>query len=195
MRNEYRDMKGKGGLRADKWDTIGYWKAGAKYLRWKEAWNISRTAWFFYTGRIRSLRNVGKFLLNSNFHIHHCGSLKSYLTSRWAGLLSTPAQPPFLGGLQRWTCNWLDARYRAASELAGYEVLTAVTMKSTVPCVVTPCNSEITRRFGITCLLHLQGWRVSQASTQQKQVAAWCYCFLAFWGLQPKRPYFHLLHL
>jgi cytidylate kinase len=44
-------------------------------------------------------------------------------------------------------------------KLAGFEVLTAVTMKNTVFCVVTPRNSEIVRRF--------RG-RASQARNQQK---------------------------
>jgi hypothetical protein len=45
----------------------------------------------------------------------------------------------------------------------GFEVLTAVTVKSTVFWIVKPCISERARRFGETYLIRLQGWRVSKA--------------------------------
>jgi hypothetical protein len=45
----------------------------------------------------------------------------------------------------------------------GFEVLTAVVMKSSMFWDITPCNPlEINRRFGGT-FLHLQGRRMSQA--------------------------------
>jgi hypothetical protein len=45
---------------------------------------------------------------------------------------------------------------------AGFEVITAVTMESTVFWVVMPCSSHRPRSFGGTYLLHLQGRRICQ---------------------------------
>jgi hypothetical protein len=46
----------------------------------------------------------------------------------------------------------------------GFEVLTAVVTKSSLFWDITPCSPlKDNRRFGGTCLLHLQGWRISQA--------------------------------
>jgi hypothetical protein len=47
---------------------------------------------------------------------------------------------------------------------AGFEVLTAVVMKSSLFWDITPCCPlEVNRRFRGTCRLHLQGLRIIQA--------------------------------
>jgi hypothetical protein len=52
----------------------------------------------------------------------------------------------------------------------GFEVLTAVVMKSSVFWDITPCSPlKVSRRFGWTCRLHLQGRRISEA--RNKHVA------------------------
>jgi hypothetical protein len=51
----------------------------------------------------------------------------------------------------------------------GFEVLTVVVMKSSVFWDITTCSPlKVNQRFGETCCLHLQGWRVSQATNQQE---------------------------
>jgi hypothetical protein len=57
--------------------------------------------------------------------------------------------------------------------IGGFEILTAVIMKSTAFRAVTPCTSEGALRFGGTYRLFLQGRRVSQARKKQKQAATW----------------------
>jgi hypothetical protein len=51
----------------------------------------------------------------------------------------------------------------------GFEVLTAVVVKSCIFWDVTPCSPlKLNRRFGGTCRLHLQGRRISQARNQRE---------------------------
>jgi hypothetical protein len=51
----------------------------------------------------------------------------------------------------------------------GFEVLTAVVMKSTIFWDITPCSPlKFNRRFGGTYRLHLQGRRISQAINQRE---------------------------
>jgi hypothetical protein len=66
-----------------------------------------------------------------------------------------------------------DSEYNLKENIAGFEVLTAVTMKSTVLWVVTTWISEKFQHFHFrgTYFLHLQGQRISQAKDQQKQEA------------------------
>jgi hypothetical protein len=47
---------------------------------------------------------------------------------------------------------------------AGFVVLPAVVMKSSISRDIMPCNPlKVYRRFGRTCRLHLQSQRISQA--------------------------------
>jgi hypothetical protein len=51
----------------------------------------------------------------------------------------------------------------------GFEVLTAVVMKSSIFCDIIPCSQlKVSRRFGATCPLHLQGRRISQGRNQRE---------------------------
>jgi hypothetical protein len=51
----------------------------------------------------------------------------------------------------------------------GFEVLTAVVMKSKIFWDITPCSPlKFNRHFGGTCRLHLQGRRISQARNQRE---------------------------
>jgi hypothetical protein len=51
----------------------------------------------------------------------------------------------------------------------GFEVLTAVVMKSTVFCDITPCSLlSVNRRFGGTSRLHLQGRKISRARNRHE---------------------------
>jgi hypothetical protein len=57
-------------------------------------------------------------------------------------------------------------------QFVGFEVLTAVVMKSYVFWDVPPCSPfKINRRFGGTCRLHLEGRRISQAGNQREAVS------------------------
>jgi hypothetical protein len=50
--------------------------------------------------------------------------------------------------------------------LVGFEVLTAVVMKSSIFWDITPCSTlNVNRRFGETYRLHFQGRKISRAST------------------------------
>jgi hypothetical protein len=49
------------------------------------------------------------------------------------------------------------------------------TTNSTIFCLLTPCSSEGTRRFGETYCLHLQLRRVSYAWNQHKQASFWIF--------------------
>jgi hypothetical protein len=52
-----------------------------------------------------------------------------------------------------------DSRHAQPIYNAGFEVLRAVVMKSTVFCDITPCSPlKVNRRFGGTYLLHLRGF-------------------------------------
>jgi hypothetical protein len=64
----------------------------------------------------------------------------------------------------------------------GFEVLTAVVMKSSVFWDKMPCSPlKINRHFGGTCL-HLQGQRISQEGNQQSflPVSCWFSCLAVF---------------
>jgi hypothetical protein len=51
----------------------------------------------------------------------------------------------------------------------GFEVLTAVVMKSSIFWDITPCSLlKVNRSFGGTYRLHLQGWKISRARTSVK---------------------------
>jgi hypothetical protein len=53
--------------------------------------------------------------------------------------------------------------------LVAFEVLTAVVMKISIFWDVMSCSPlKVNRRFGGTCRLHLQGWRISQARNQHE---------------------------
>jgi hypothetical protein len=61
-----------------------------------------------------------------------------------------------------------------------FEVLMAVTKKSTICYDMTPCNLvEVCRHFGATYCIHLQSWRISQA---------WIQLTLLSWTLLKKLP-------
>jgi hypothetical protein len=54
------------------------------------------------------------------------------------------------------------------TSVLGFEILTAVVMKSTLLWDTTPCSPmKVNRRFGGTCRLHLQGRIVSQTRNQR----------------------------
>jgi hypothetical protein len=78
----------------------------------------------------------------------------------------------------------------AMSKNVGFEVLTAVVMKSSMFWDKTPCSAlKVKRRFGGTCRLHLQGRRISQARSRPCSFA--CHLllrwFLARLILRPRR--------
>jgi hypothetical protein len=53
--------------------------------------------------------------------------------------------------------------------IVGFEVLTAVVMKSSSFWDITPCNPlKVKRRFGGICRLYLQGRRISRARNQRE---------------------------
>jgi hypothetical protein len=66
--------------------------------------------------------------------------------------------------------NFCPKRFllRLIFRCVGFEVLTAMNMKSTVFWDVTPCSSETDRRFGGAYRLHIHSWRVGQARKQKK---------------------------
>jgi hypothetical protein len=50
----------------------------------------------------------------------------------------------------------------------GYEILTAVFIKSSIFWDIAPCSPlKVNRLFGVTCL-HLHGWRISQVRNQRE---------------------------
>jgi hypothetical protein len=54
----------------------------------------------------------------------------------------------------------------------GFEVLTAVVMKSPIFWDITPCSPlQLNRRFEGTCRLHLQGRKISQGRNQYEAVS------------------------
>jgi hypothetical protein len=58
-------------------------------------------------------------------------------------------------------------RFEWVNDNVGFEVLTAVVMKSSVFRDITPCSPlKVNSRFGGTCRLHLQGRRRSQVRKQ-----------------------------
>jgi hypothetical protein len=55
------------------------------------------------------------------------------------------------------------------SSYVGFEVITAVVMKSSIFCDIMLCSSlKVNRRFGATCCPHLEGRRISQARKQRE---------------------------
>jgi hypothetical protein len=63
----------------------------------------------------------------------------------------------------------LDRLSKTTKTYVGFEVLTAVVMKSTVFWDITPCNRlRVIRRFGGTYRLHHQGRRISRAENQRE---------------------------
>jgi hypothetical protein len=53
--------------------------------------------------------------------------------------------------------------------IVGFEVLTAVVMKSSIFWDITPCSPlKVNRSFGGTYRLHLQGRRISRARDQRE---------------------------
>jgi hypothetical protein len=64
----------------------------------------------------------------------------------------------------------------------GFEVLTAVIMKSTIFWDITPCSPlKVNRRFGGTYRLHLQGRKISRARNQRE--SRWQAGVLSRWFL------------
>jgi hypothetical protein len=77
----------------------------------------------------------------------------------------------------------------------GFEVLTEVGMKISIPCDITPCSpSKFNRRFGETCSLHLQGRVISEARNQCESgtaLLARClslFSFLAYYSTLKMEP-------
>jgi hypothetical protein len=63
----------------------------------------------------------------------------------------------------------VDTTFRDQRSYFGFEVLTAVVMKTTLFWDITPCSSfKFNRRFGGTYRLHLQGRRISRARNQHE---------------------------
>jgi hypothetical protein len=57
--------------------------------------------------------------------------------------------------------------------VAGFEVLTAVTMKRPIFWNIRPCRTvKVSRCFGEACSLNIQGRRASQVRNQQDLLAA-----------------------
>jgi hypothetical protein len=54
-------------------------------------------------------------------------------------------------------------------QFLGPEVLTALTLKGTVFCVLILCSSDTARRFGERYCLHLQGLRISHAKSRRNK--------------------------
>jgi hypothetical protein len=60
--------------------------------------------------------------------------------------------------------------FHNADCVVGFEVLTAVAVKSTLFWDVTPCSPlKVSRRFGVTHHFHLQGRRISRARNQRER--------------------------
>jgi hypothetical protein len=60
------------------------------------------------------------------------------------------------------TCHPLFCTNPMFFTVVWFEVLTAVVIKSSILWDITPSSPlEVNRRFGGTCRLHLQGWRIS----------------------------------
>jgi dolichol kinase len=80
-------------------------------------------------------------------------------------------------------CNILHVtsctfKFRSCPYFVGFEVLTAVVMKSAIFWDITPCSPlKVNRRFGGTCLLHLQGRRISRARNERESRALFATCF------------------
>jgi hypothetical protein len=74
--------------------------------------------------------------------------------------------------MQEWSQAkaWIMPFYsREERDKVGFEVLTAVVMKSSLFCAVTPCSPfKCNTCFGGTCHLHLQGQRISQVGNQHE---------------------------
>jgi hypothetical protein len=60
-------------------------------------------------------------------------------------------------------------KYKFIGGIAGFEVLAAVVMKSTIFWDITPCSPlSVNRRFGGTYRLYLQGKKISSARNQRE---------------------------
>jgi hypothetical protein len=65
------------------------------------------------------------------------------------------------------------------SQKLGFEFLTAVVMQSSVFRYITLCSClKVSRRFGGTCRLHLQGGRISQERKQYEAGSKQLACYL-----------------
>jgi hypothetical protein len=90
----------------------------------------------------------------------------------------------------------METEYRSLSKkhvgiqyvkYAGFEVLTAVVMKISIFCVITPCSPlKFNRRFAGTCRVHLQGRRIMKARNQgesrrqaEKSKVSWLYSLIS----------------
>jgi hypothetical protein len=64
---------------------------------------------------------------------------------------------------------WGHSHSEISYKYVGFEVLTAVVMKSTIFWDTTPCSPlNVNRRFGGTYRLHLQGRKISSARNQRE---------------------------
>jgi hypothetical protein len=52
--------------------------------------------------------------------------------------------------------------------VVGHEILTALTVNSSISLVLTPCSSEKSRRFGGIYRSQLQGRKASQARNEEE---------------------------
>jgi hypothetical protein len=79
------------------------------------------------------------------------------------------------GTKRKYTCFICEVTEGIYTKYAGFEVLTAVVMKSTIFRDITPWSpSKVNRRFKGTCRLHLQGRRISQARNhRESRQQAW----------------------
>jgi hypothetical protein len=68
--------------------------------------------------------------------------------------------------INRTTCSEVEGLKRIPH--VGFEVLTAVFMKSSIYWDITPCTPlKVNRRFGGIYRIHLQDRRISRAKTQR----------------------------
>jgi hypothetical protein len=68
----------------------------------------------------------------------------------------------------------LDSECNDSSCCAGFEVLTAATMKNVVFCDVAPCRSYVNLRFGGTYRLHLQGRKIRETGSSVTRYQQTC---------------------
>jgi hypothetical protein len=92
-----------------------------------------------------------------------------------------------LAPLNIWSSNdvWYPKICLKNCKNFGFEILTAVTLESSIFWDITPCSpAKVNRRFGGICHLHFQGLRLNQAENQQ--LAA---CFMPVFCLKMKMIY------
>jgi hypothetical protein len=64
---------------------------------------------------------------------------------------------------------WLQLSYKTMFQSVGFEILTAVVMKSAIFWDITPYNPlKVSQRLGGTYRLHLQGRRITEKETGVK---------------------------